>query len=161
MLPYRTDKSGPRKGAVCLRDPGSSPRSPCRLPLLRKWLADEQPGEQGPAGEGSTGKQGMWLLLSSFPSALLDMAPLQVLAPDLLIAVALPTHTHGNGWQTSNLQGRAAQAAASLLLLTCRWPSGHTQNQSSTASANQPMSAPGQSIERSTRKTHAQLCYSI
>lgn len=35
-----------------------------------KWLADQQPGEQGNAGEGSTGKQGTWLLLSSFPSAL-------------------------------------------------------------------------------------------
>jgi len=33
-----------------------------------KWLADQQPGEQGNAGEGSTGKQGTWLLLYSFPS---------------------------------------------------------------------------------------------
>lgn len=36
----------------------------------RKPFSDQQPGEQACAGEGSTGKQGRKLLLSSFPSAL-------------------------------------------------------------------------------------------
>ena len=35
-----------------------------------KVEADQQPGEQGYIGEDSTGKQGTWLLLYSFPSAL-------------------------------------------------------------------------------------------
>lgn len=42
--------------------------------------------------------------------------------------------------------------------LPCRWTSGHKWNQTTTASVNQPMCAPGHGTNLSMRKPHASLC---
>ena len=93
---FRSDKSAPDRTHP--RHTESSPRTPSPTPMFStaslshgptagagttptdcsgpfhtwpwQWLADLQHGEQCCAGEGSTGKQGRRLLLSSLPSAL-------------------------------------------------------------------------------------------
>ena len=95
-MAHRTDKSAPDR--THSRHPESYPRTPSPTPMFSaaflshgptagagitppdcsgpfhtwpwQWLADLQHGEQCCAGEGSTGKQGRRLLLSSLPSAL-------------------------------------------------------------------------------------------
>ncbi|XP_031409715.1 uncharacterized protein LOC109366575 isoform X3 [Meleagris gallopavo] len=69
-----------QRGLTPILSPLSSPHAPHTIgagigpEILNtrqgKGLVDEQASEQGHAGEGSTWKQGTWLLLHSFPSAL-------------------------------------------------------------------------------------------